>query len=215
MVFVVSIRLGTGIQFPISWSDLPKNIMAAIVLVWGMATSPEISELNKYRNAHGLPGRLPTETAPTRAVHVICPGVREIDYPLFMPDFLGLYGPIVLDTVPIETADPELNQWLDRGETVVMSMGTHFHYTESQVKAIISGFLSAVNHGSNTQLLWKLSNRSKFETLIEEALKNPRDKERFKIVDWFEADPASIMKHPNIIAYIHHGGANSFYEVAL
>ena len=207
--------MGTGIPFPISWSDLPKNIMAAIGLIWKMATSPEISEFNKYRNAHGLPGRLPLETAPTRALHVICAGVREIDYPLFIPDFVSLYGPIVLDTTPIETADPELNRWLGRGETVIMCMGTHFHYTESQVKAIISGFLSAVNHGSNTQFLWKLSNRSRFETLIEEALKNPRDKERFKIVDWLEADPASIMKHPNVIAYIHHGGANSYFEVAL
>ena len=180
-----------------------------------MARSPEISKCNKYRHAHGLPGRLPIETAPTRAVHVICPGVRETDYPLFLPDFIGLYGPIVLDTVPIETADPELNQWLGRGETVIMCMGTHFHYTESQVKAVISGFLGAVNHDSNTQFLWKLSNRPRFESLIEEALGGPKDKERFKIVDWLEADLVSIMKHPNVIAYIHHGGANSFCEASL
>ena len=214
-LFVASIRLGTGISFPVSWSDLPKNIMASIGLIWNMATSPKISEFNRYRNAHGLPGRLPLESAPTRAVHVITPGVRETEYPMFVPDYLGLHGPIILDTTPIETADPELNQWLGRGETVIMCMGTHFHYTESQVKAIISGFLSGTNHDSNTQFLWKLFNKSKFESLIEEALKNPRDKERFKIVDWFEADPASIMKHPNVIAYIHHGGANSFYEAAL
>ena len=85
------------------------------------------------------------ESASTRAVHVICPGVREIDLLLVVPDFFGLYGPIVLDTTPIESSDPELNQWLGRGETVIMCMGTHFHYTESQVKAIISGFLSAVS----------------------------------------------------------------------
>ena len=155
------------------------------------------------------------QTAPTRAVHVICPGVREIEFPMFVPDFLGLYGPIVLDTTPVEASDPELNQWLGRGETVIMCMGTHFRYTESQVKTIISGFLSVVNHDSGTQFLWKLPSKPKFEGLIEEALKNPKDKERFRIVDWLEADPASIMKHPNVIAYIHHGGANSFYEVAL
>jgi hypothetical protein len=214
-LFVAPDRIGTGIPFPVSWSDLPKNIMAAIGLVWCMATSPKILEFKKHRQARGLPRRLPIETVLTRAVHVICPGVREIDFPLFIPDFLGLYGPIVLDTTPIETADPELNQWLGRGETVIMCMGTHFHYAESQVKAVISGFLSAVDQNSNTQFLWKLSNSSKFESLIEDGLKNPRDKERFKIVDWFGADPASIMKHPNVIAYIHHGGANSFYEVCL
>jgi hypothetical protein len=97
----------------------------------------------------------------------------------------------------------------------MMCMGTHFHYTESQVNAIINGFLSAANHDSNTQLLWKLSDKAKFANLIEEALKDPRDKDRFRIVDWLEVDPASIMKHPNVVAYIHHGGANSYYEAAL
>jgi len=183
--------------------------------MWKLAISLEVSEFNKYRNAHGLLGGLPIRSAPTRAVHVVCPGVREIDFPLVVPDFLGLYGPIVLDTTPIETADPELNQWLGRGETVVMCMGTHFYYTESQVKAVINGFLGGINHDSNTQFLWKLSGKSKFESLIEEVLKDPRDKERFKIVDWFEADPASIMGHRNVIAFIHHGGANSYFEVAL
>jgi hypothetical protein len=96
-----------------------------------------------------------------------------------------------------------------------MSMGTHFHYTESQVNAAINGFLSAIIHDSNTQLLWKLSDKAKFEDQIEEGLKDPRDKDRFKIVDWLEADPASIMKHPNVVAYVHHGGANSYYEVSL
>ena len=189
--------------------------MATIVFTWKMATSPEISKFNKYRHAHGFPGRLPAETAPTRAVHVICPGVRETDYPLFLPDFIGLYGPIVLDAAPIETADPELNQWLGRWETVIMCMGTHFHFTESQVEAVISSFLGAVNHDSNTQFLWKLPDRSRFESLIEGALGGPKDKERFKIVDWLEVDPVSIMKHPNVIACIHHGGANSFYEASL
>ena len=189
--------------------------MATLALTYRMATSPEVSELVKYRNAHGLSGWLPMEAPYTRKVHIICPSVRELDFPLVVPDNLGLYGPIVLDTSPIEVTDPEMNQWLDGGETVVMCMGTHFHYTESQVKAVIDGFLSAVSHDSSTQFLWKLSNKAKFEHLIEEALKHQRDRQRFKIVDWLEADPISIMRHPNVIAYIHHGGANSYYETAL
>ena len=206
---------GSGIQFPVAWKDLPINILANLALIYKIATSPKISELIKYRNAHGLAGRLPMETAATHAAHIICPGVPELDFPLVVPENLGTYGPIVLDTNPIEIADPELGRWLNRGETVVMCMGTHFHYSESQAKAVIDGLLSAVDHGSNTQFLWKLPNKPGFEDLINEVLKNPKDKERFRIVDWLEADPASIMKHPNVVAYIHHGGANSYYECAL
>jgi len=189
--------------------------MASLVLTYRVATSPEVSELVKYRNAHGLSGWLPMEAPYTRKRHIICPSVRELDFSLVVPDNLGLYGPIVLDTSPIEVADPDMNRWLDRGETVVMSMGTHFHYTESQVKAVIDGFLSAVSHNLNTQFLWKLLDKPRFGPLIEEALKHQRDREKFKIVDWLVADPFSIMRHPNVIAYIHHGGANSYYEAAL
>ena len=189
--------------------------MASIALIWKMATSPEINGLIKYRNARGLLGRLPMESAPTRASHVICPGVRETEFPLVVPDNLGLYGPIVLDTTPIEDSGPDLNRWLDRGETVLMCMGTHFYYSESQVKAVINGFLGSVPHNSNIQFLWKLSDKSRFEDLLEEALKDPRDGDRFRIVDWLVADPASIMKHPNVVAWIHHGGANSYFEGTL
>lgn len=180
-----------------------------------MKRSPEIAAFNKYRNEHGLPGRFSIQSSVTRAIHVISPGVREIELPLVIPGYLGVYGPIVLDTAHVEVSDPALNLWLNRGETVLMCMGTHFHFSESQVKAIIDGFLSAVNHDSNTQFLWKLPGQSKFENLMKEALKNPRDKERFKIVEWLDADPASIMKHPNVVAWVHHGGANSYFEGAL
>ena len=67
------------------------------------------------------------------------------------------------------------------------------------------GFLSAVARGSDAQLLWKLLNRSGFEDFLEEVLKDP-----------MEADsPASIMKHPNVVAWVHHGGANSYFEGTL
>jgi hypothetical protein len=207
--------MGTGVPFPVPWRDLLLNVLASIVLIWKMVLSPEVKGLVKYRNAHGLPGRLPMESAPTRAIHVICPGVRETEFPLVIPDNLGLYGPIVLDKAPVEDSDPDLNRWLNRGKTVLMCMGTHFFYSESQVKAVINGFLSAVPDSSNVQFLWKVSDKSRFEDLLEEALKDPRDRDRFKIFEWLEADPTSIMKHPNVVAWIHHGGANSYLEGAL
>ena len=154
-------------------------------------------------------------SARTTATHIICPSVLEADFPVHIPSNLSLYGPIVLDTTPIEVSDPELNQWLNKAETVVMCMGTHFYYSESQVKAVIDGFLSAVGHGSNTQILWKLPKKSNFEGTIGEALKNSRDRARFKIVDWIEADLASVMKHRNVVVWIHHGGANSYFEGTL
>ena len=207
--------MGTGISYSVSWKDLLLNIMASIALVWGLAMSPEVGRLAKYRHKRGLPGRSPMESGLKNPVHVICPGVRETDLPVVVPDRIGLYGPIVLDTTPVGVCDPELDRWLNRGETVLMCMGTHFHYSESQVKAVVLGFLSAVGHSSDAQLLWKLPNKSEFEDFLEKVLKDPRHRDRFRIVDWLEADPASIMKHPNVVAWVHHGGANSYFEGTL
>jgi hypothetical protein len=189
--------------------------MAAFTVIWKVVRSPGITALNNLRNANGIPGQLDMQSYIGRAVHVICPSVRETEFPLEVPANLGLYGSIVLDTIPIEVSDPELNVWLNRGETVLMSMGTHFHYSESQVEAVIQGFLNSVNHGSDTQLLWKLPDKPKFENVIKEALRDRRDRERFRIIEWFDADPASVMKHPSVVAWIHHGGANSYFEGAL
>ena len=209
--------LGTGVPYPVSRRDLPFSIRAAFAILWRVLRSPEVAALNKYRNAHGLPGPLPAVSAPLRAAHVICPGVCETEFPLVIPDkiHMGLYGPIVLDTAPAEVADPQLNEWLNGGETVLMCMGTHFRYSEAQVKAIIEGFLDAAPRNSKVQFLWKLPGKSEFGTIIEETLNNPSDKDRFRIVDWLEADPASIMKHPNVVAWVHHGGANSYFEGTL
>jgi hypothetical protein len=82
--------------------------MATLVLMYRVATSPEVSELVKYRNAHGLSGWLPMEAPYNRKLHIICPSVPELDFPLVVPDNLGLYGPIALDASPIDIADPEM-----------------------------------------------------------------------------------------------------------
>ena len=183
-------------------------------MIHTVVTSPELKSLVRYRNKHGLPGRLPLGPSKSHALHIISPGIRELDYPLFIPDNMGLYGPLVLDTTPVEVADPELARWLDRGETVMMCMGTHHHFTESQVKTVINGFLGAIDPESGVQFFWKLSGKDKFEGMIEELVANSKDRERFRIVDWIDADPAAVMNHPNVVVSIHHGGANSYHEAA-
>ena len=54
--------MGTEASYPVSWGDLPLNIMTDIVLVWALAMSPEVKMFAKYGSKHGLPGRLPVES---------------------------------------------------------------------------------------------------------------------------------------------------------
>jgi len=94
-----------------------------------------------------------------------------------------------------------------------MSMGTHFTYTKTQVRAVLRGFLTALDQ--KTRVLWKLPQHSSFQAIIDELLPRIEDKERFMIVDWLPVDPFSIMTHRNAVALVHHGGSNSYFEAAL
>jgi len=94
----------------------------------------------------------------------------------------------------------------------MMSMGTHFCYSKAQVRNAIRGFIAGTS--STDQVLWKLHEKAKFQHILDEELGNERVKERFRIVDWIDVDPGEVMRHKNVVAYVHHGGANSYYEAA-
>jgi len=92
-----------------------------------------------------------------------------------------LYGPIVLDNVLVRDLGPQLSNWLDAAPTVSMSMGTHFMYTEAQVRAVLGVFLIALD--LMTRVLWKSPQHSSFKDATDELLPGIENKERFLIVD--------------------------------
>jgi UDP:flavonoid glycosyltransferase YjiC (YdhE family) len=204
---------GSGLPFPIPRRKIWKNIKIKLRMLYSYLTAREISTLVKHRNSHGIFGRLPHETPLRNVTEVISPDIAGLDFPFKKPYNLRLYGPIVLDSVPVRDLDPQLSDWLDAGPTVLMSMGTHFTYTKAQVRAVLRGFLSALH--PKARVLWKLPRHSSFKGIIDELLSTIEEKERFMILDWIPVDPFSIMTHRNVMALVHHGGANSYFEAAL
>jgi UDP:flavonoid glycosyltransferase YjiC (YdhE family) len=59
-----------------------------------------------------------------------------------------------------------------------------------------------------------LHDKAKFQHILDEELGDEQVKERFRIVDWIDVDPGEVLMHKNVVAYVHHGGANSYYEAA-
>ena len=182
-------------------------------MLYSYLTAREISTLVKHRNSHGIFGRLPHETPLRKATRVISPDIVGLDFPFTRPSNVRLYGPIVFDGVPVLDLDPQLSNWLDATPTVLMSTRTHFTYTKAQVRAVLRGFLIPLD--TKTRMLWKLPRHSSFNDIIDELLPGIGDKERFMIMDWIPVDPFSIMTHKNVVALVHHGGANSYFEAAL
>ena len=204
---------GSGIPFPIPWSYIPKNVILNLILISRVRSDPGFNELMNYRHAHGLPGDLPIGVPSVkRSTHTFCFGLPELELPITLPPNVGLYGPVALDSSPLSKED-ELSKWLDGGKTIMMCMGTHFRYSENQVRNIVRGFLAGTS--STDQVLWKLRDLAKFQHILDEELANEQVKGRFMFVDWLDADPAEVLKHVNVVANVHHGGANSYYEAAL
>ena len=112
-------------------------------MLYSYLTAREISTLVKYRNSHGILGRLPHEVPLRKVTEVISPSIIHLDFPFLKPSNVRLYGPIVLDSVPVQDLDLQLSNWLDTAPTVLISMGTHFTYTRAQVRAVLRGFLTA------------------------------------------------------------------------
>ena len=55
---------------------------------------------------------------------------------------------------------------------------------------------------------------SESKDVFDELLVSAHDRDRVRAVTWFDAEPAAILEHENIVAYVHHGGANSYFECA-
>jgi len=189
-----------------------KNVKMKLRMLYSYVIAWEFSTLVKYRNSRGIPRRLPHEIPLRKATGVISPDIVGLDFPFTKPSNLRLYGPIVLDSAPLQDLDPQLSSWLDAAPAVLMSMGTHLTYSKTQVRAVLRGFLTALD--PKTRVIWKSPQLSSFEDIIDELLPGPEDRGRFIIGDWIPVDPLSAMTVKNVATLIHHGGANSYFEAA-
>ena len=85
---------------------------------------------------------------------VISPGIIDLDFLFTKPSNARLYELVVPDSVPGQDLDLLPSGWLGATPTVLMSMGTHFTYTNAKVKVVLWGFLAALD--PKMRVLWKL-----------------------------------------------------------
>ena len=181
-------------------------------ILFSLYFSRRASAFRAFRQQIGLKGTPPVGTKMRDDIDILCCGIPETDYPCVLPSNFHCVGPMTLDTIPLAQADPDLRKWLDRGKTVVVSLGSHIVYSEEMVNAFLQAFLTSLP--KNVQILWKLKGKQQWDALIESTL-GVEDRTRFRIVDWIVADPITIMLHHNVICYVHHGGANTLLECCL
>ncbi|TRM60116.1 hypothetical protein BD626DRAFT_538877 [Schizophyllum amplum] len=205
--------VGTDVAFPIPWSDFFPNIINTFRLAYAAFTNPDVKATNAAREARGCTWMHPVFTISNTEpdVPVLSAGVPEVDFPFVAPPELHMFGAVSVLCAPLAECDPELEAWLNRGETILMVMGSHIQYDAPLARRVLAGLLGGAG---NRQILWKVHERDALTELWDEMLTTQRDRERVRIVKWFEPEPAIIAEHENVVCYVHHGGANSYFEAA-
>lgn len=191
--------------------SIPTNIYLIYKLFrLGYFTS-SVADLQRARNEAGIPGNLTTKFTNFRTdVQYLVPSTPATDYPLETPPNITGCGPIIPPFNPLSNTDPELAEWLCARPTLVVNMGSHVTYDAQQFREVKAALRACLRLRPDMQVLWKCQT-------VSPPLADEEDEEdigaRIRILAWLPATPVAILAaSPSVLAYVHHGGSNSFHE---
>lgn len=155
-------------------------------------------------------------------VRILVSSLPELDFPLIIPDYVIPCGPILRDASTITESDPALEDWLSRGPTIYLNLGSICPVTEDQAVELASALKIVLDtlrlqpKAQSFQVLWKLKRLGDYEVSgpgcpIGKALGHS-NRDLVEIVDWIQVEPIAILQSGHAACSIHHGGANSFNE---
>lgn len=225
--------IGSGLPFPIPWSQVPMNIGLTLILLMILLRSTRQSNttklLRQYTGDEKLQilslAELGVVQAPPEGVTVMVAFSEDIDFPFaVIPRHITQCGPIVRCARKLTDVDEEVEKWLAKGPTVYANLGSQFTMTPEQgleFALALRDLIDAAGPSSDYQILWKLKQEG-METrkiswegewkAVRDTLQSEIETDRVRIVAWVEVDPCSILSSGHIVCSLHHGGANSHHE---
>ncbi|KAI0339006.1 UDP-Glycosyltransferase/glycogen phosphorylase [Trametopsis cervina] len=205
----------SGIPYPAPLHLIPYNFALNVAFFRTLVTHPRIKALESRRSKAGIPGKLldkPLKKLP----FMICASVKEMEFPHVPGKNVVYPGPILIPVPVISHAQyPDLTNFLDRKRTIVINMGSNFWYTSADVENIAEAILRARKTCSDKvqfQVLWKLNGKKTYEELLQDRLGEAMDDVHME--EWIEPPALAVLQHPNVVALVNHGGANSVHEAA-
>jgi polyene glycosyltransferase len=168
--------------------------------------TPEVSKTMQkeiaLRKELGLGRPLEPMTRVAEAGLVLCYSVAQMDYPLAVPGHVRLVGPMI---PPLPQAQHgELAEWLDaRPSVIYVGLGTNTRLTRAEVSSLteVARRLEGKHH-----LLWKLPYEQQLLLPPRESLPG-----NLRIENWVPSQ-LDVLAHPNVTAFVTHGGGNGFHE---
>jgi len=197
-------RTGSGYSYPLPWTLILPNVYLVLRAAMAMTTRHPLSGTEELgKDTKGL-SPFPLKSAYQKDSLHLTPAFREMDFPLHVPDNVVCCGPILRFHQSLLEKDPEMAAWLTR-PTILISLGSHVKPTEDVAIQMAKTIKNVLDHHTDHQVLWKL----RYEWETSDAF---IDSGSVRIVPWIQADIIAVLETGKIVAYIHHGGANSYFE---
>lgn len=203
--------MGSGYPYPLPFKLIAANtyLVLKVALTFASGKAPpedpgSDKDLEK-RNP------FPLGNAFTKDTVQLTPSFPEMDFPCQSFDNVVCCGPILRKREPLTTSDPKLESWLTK-PTILISLGSHMKPTEQIAIQMAKAIKLVLDRHPDKQVLWKLRYEWEESKEFREVLDSAIASGQVWITPWIQADIMSVLETGRIAAYVHHGGANSYFE---
>ncbi|KAM0246292.1 hypothetical protein ACHAQJ_010264 [Trichoderma viride] len=205
----------SGLPFPVPWKDIPSNIYQQAYILAKVLTSSNIRGKRSWLQEQGLKDAITLPESRNPNVPWIAMSFPEAELPLeYIPDNIRVAGPLVLDAAPAEVQSAELANWVKKAPTMLINLGSAVTYDERMARVMVDAIIPVLE-AEDVQILWKMRKEGEFSDDFLVPAKKYIEDGRLRLESWLEVDPTSLYKTGDIVASVHHGGANCFYETVL
>ncbi|KAJ5780651.1 hypothetical protein N7457_005811 [Penicillium paradoxum] len=202
---------GSGYTFPLPWHLIPANIYMVACFAFYVWLGNPMRQLLDIRKKAGISTTFP-HLSPYCENHLhLTPSFPEMDFPLYIPDNVVSCGPILRRSLSLAESDAELGSWL-KEPTILICLGSHVQAPEDDTVRMATAIQAVLREFPSIQFLWKLQYSWETSPRIKGVLEYLVDSTQVRIVQWIQPEIISLLEDGNIVAYVHHGGANSFFE---
>jgi len=214
MIFLTTSSMASGFPYPLPWSYMPANIYLVYRFLRSRRQNERLLQLSQYRQACGLPEKIPSMFEGFGDAHILLPSTPAIDYDFFVPPHVTPCGPIIRPFEPLAETDPDLNTWLQQGPTVLINLGSHIVADRCLAAEFAVGIKTLLDRRPDVQVLWKLKTKDDLGDALH-VIASEIAQKRVWIELWLPAQPIAILMTGNVVCMVHHGGSNSYHEAIL
>ncbi|CZR69812.1 uncharacterized protein PAC_19712 [Phialocephala subalpina] len=204
--------ISSGYPYPVPWHLIPANIYLNIRFIYSVLNTPHLAEKKVFLKANGIAKPLDVFSIYQKEYLWLTQSLPESEFPMpVIPDNVVTCGPIFRSSAPAAEQDPELAAWLSRAPTVLINLGSTVTFDEYGAGEMVHAIKNLLSN-TTLQVLWKFNKRGIYSRDVFSEVWKEIEDGRLRLEKWLSIDPAAMMETGNIVASVHHGGANCFFE---